>query len=153
MLRKLVSARVDLAGRAAQARPGEKRFQDRRRHGAVDGGDEKSAQPISPRNVVAQGLSGRNDSDARRLRGSAEVIGLIYGNKVLEGGVELRRRRRVYRQKLVIDREAGECQSQVEGLENVREIPVRCSWKRVRARRHKARISQPELDICACMRR
>jgi hypothetical protein len=46
------------------------------------------------------------------------VIGLIYGDKVPEGGVELRRRRRVYRQQLVIDREAGESPLQMEDLEN-----------------------------------
>jgi len=51
---------------------------------------------------------------------------LIYGDKVPEGGVELRRRRRVYRQQLVIDREAGESPLQMEDLENGREIRVRC---------------------------
>jgi hypothetical protein len=76
MLGKLGSARVDLAGLAAQVRPGDKRFQDRRQN------------PL-----------------------------------------------------------------QMEGLENVREIRVRCSWKRLRARRRKARTSQPELDICARLRR
>jgi hypothetical protein len=68
-----------------------------------------------------RGLSGRNDSGARRLPGSAEVTGLIYGDKVPEGG-ELLRRRRVYRQQLIVDREAGESPLQREGLENGREI-------------------------------
>ena len=79
------------------------------------------------------------------------VIGLIYGDKVPEGGVELRRRRGVYRQQLVIDHEAGESPLQMEGLENAREFRVRCSWKRLRSSRHESRISQPELDICACL--
>jgi hypothetical protein len=61
----------------------------------------------------------RNDSGARRLRGSAEVIGLIYGDKVAEGGVELRRRRRVYRQQLVIDSEAGKSLLPVGALRTV----------------------------------
>ncbi|MGH6799803.1 MAG: hypothetical protein ACRECZ_00035, partial [Methylocella sp.] len=60
--------------------------------------------------------------DARRLRGSGEVIGLIYGDEVPEGGVELRRRRRVYYPQMVTDREASENPLQVEGLENGWEI-------------------------------
>src|ERR1700730_15000539 len=71
--------------------------------------------------------------DARRLRGPEEVIGLICGDKVPEGGAELLRRRRVHRQQLAIDSEAGGCPLQMEGLENSRKI--RCRWKRVRATR------------------
>ncbi len=111
-------ARVDLAGlagRAAQARPGDKRFQDRRQHGAI--GAEASVQPTSPQNVVPPRPVRAKRFRRRRLRGSAEVIGLIYGDKVAEGGVELRRRRRVYRQQLVIDREAGESPLPVGGVE------------------------------------